>query len=602
MGISCVQRNKVPPALESVPEDWQPFQQLSFHSFAFFGVQIPTPDLRGGHDLALFMGCVSSSERVNNEEKTECGEQENHKNKACIDDGHVNKEGELIAQVSVDCEPAVKMKIPCRKNRWGLATMRLLTGSKRSARNLSSLNEFDHNDTWLLAGDLVDQLGCCSPGTTESPDITSVHSSFRFSFGSQLDLEAACNNNNNNNPVGCRPTVLLVNLEKGLETPDCIDDIMASTNKSDVQWARIQSLERHILPAVDGLTRFDYEEIRLATSDFSQDKVLGRGAHSCVYRGRMRFGKPIAVKRLDCDDKESDKAFCRELHIASSLKNRHVVPLLGYCIDRLGLFLVYKFISGGSLEYHLHEKRTKGKGSLSWSARFRVAVGIAKSVDYLHHGTQKCVLHRDIKPSNILLSSRKTAKLCDFGLATWTLGASVPFLCKSVKGTFGYLAPEYFQHGKVSEKTDIYAFGVVLLELLTGRKAIDTERPGVENLVLWARPLLYRGMAEELVDPQLRSSCNAKQVTRMMRAAAVCLHPMESWRPCMSHILKILRGEEDTRLIQHARLTLLDDMNGESEKNMKALQGHLALAMVGMDLDLDFANNNNDEDNNNSSH
>lgn len=602
MAISCIQRNRVPPTLESVPEDWQLFSNFLFRSFAFLGVQIPTPDLTGGHDLTLFMGCVSSSQGVNSEEKTECGKQKNHKNKACIHNGPVNSEAEMIAQVSVDCETAMKMKILCRKNRWGLATMGLLSRSKRSARNLNSLNEFDPNDTWLLAGDLVDQLGCCSPGATENLDITSVNSSFRFSFGSQLDLEAACNNNSNNNPVGSRPTVLLVNLEKGMDNPDCKDGIVASTNKSDVQWARIQSLERHILPAVEGLTRFDYEEIRLATSDFSQDKVLGRGAHSCVYRGRLRFGKLIAVKRLDCDDKESDKAFCRELHIAGSLKNRHVVPLLGYCMDRLGLFLVYKFISGGSLEYHLHENKTKGKGSLSWSARFRVAVGIAKAVDYLHHGTQKCVLHRDIKPSNILLSSRKTAKLCDFGLATWTLGPSVPFLCKSVKGTFGYLAPEYFQHGKVSEKTDIYAFGVVLLELLTGRKAIDTERPGIENLVLWARPLLYRGNAEELVDPQLRSSCKGKQVTRMMGAAAVCLHPMESLRPCMSHILKILNGEEDTRLIQHARLTLLDDVNGESEKNMKARQGHLALAMVGMDLDLEFVDNNNDEDNNNSCH
>lgn len=574
------------------------FQQLSFSLFCFCLGANSNSRSDGGYDITLFMGCVSS---VNNEEKSECGVQENHKSKGCIDDGPINKNGELIAQVSVDCETAMKMKILCGKNRWGLATMGLLTGSKKSATNLNSVNEFENNDTWLLAGNIVDRLGC-SPGATENLDITSVNSSFRFSFGSQLDLESACNISNNNNPVGSRPTVLLVNLEKGLETPDCIDDIMASTHKSDVQWARIQSLERNILPAVEGLTRFDYEEIRLATSDFSQDKVLGRGAHSCVYRGRLWFGRLIAVKRLDCDDKESDKAFCRELHIAGSLKNRHVVPLLGYCIDRLGLFLVYKFISGGSLEYHLHEKRMKGKGSLSWNARFRVAVGIAKSVDYLHHGTHKCVLHRDIKPSNILLSSRKTAKLCDFGLATWTMGASVPFLCKSVKGTFGYLAPEYFQHGKVSEKTDVYAFGVVLLELLTGRKAIDTERPEVENLVLWARPLLYRGLAEELVDPELKSSCKARQVDRMMRAATLCLHPMESWRPCMSHILKILRGDEDTRLIQHARLTLLDDVNGESEKNTKALQGHLALAMVGMDLDVDFVNKNNEEDNNNSSH
>ncbi|RZS06159.1 hypothetical protein BHM03_00036775 [Ensete ventricosum] len=132
-------------------------------------------------------------------------------------------------------------------------------------------------------------------------------------------------------------------------------------------------------------------------------------------------------------------------------------------------------------------EKKKGRGKvLSWEVRYKVAMGIAHAVEYLHFGTDRCIIHRDIKPSNILLTSNKAPKLCDFGLATWTHGPSVPFLCKSVKGTFGYLAPEYFQHGKLSDKTDVYAFGVVLLELITGQKAIDRNRPqGEENLVLW---------------------------------------------------------------------------------------------------------------------
>ncbi|XP_021762536.1 probable serine/threonine-protein kinase PBL7 [Chenopodium quinoa] len=219
-------------------------------------------------------------------------------------------------------------------------------------------------------------------------------------------------------------------------------------------------------------------------------RVMGRGALSYVFRGRVGFLRTaVAVKRLDKEDKENTKAFCRELMIVSSLERPNVVPLLGFCIDpEEGLFLVYKYVSSGSLERHLHGKKKSGKGfaSLSWSARYKVAVGIAEAIAYLHNGTEKCIVHRDINPSNIFLSSKKRPKLCDFGLATWTAAPSVPFLCKTVKGTFKYLAPEYFQHGKVTDKTDVYAFGVVLLEFITGRKPIESSRPsGEENLVQW---------------------------------------------------------------------------------------------------------------------
>ncbi|KAH9316643.1 hypothetical protein KI387_025270, partial [Taxus chinensis] len=255
--------------------------------------------------------------------------------------------------------------------------------------------------------------------------------------------------------------------EKAKDLCSVNSSIRFGLSTSQLDW-EVCNAGTNVLPPLEGLIIFKYDEILAATSNFSQDRVLGRGAHSCVYRGRLRFGRLIAVKCLDMSNKEACKVFCRELQIASGLINRHVVPLLGFCIDSRGLFLAYKFVSGGDLQYRLYDK--KEKGSLSWSARLRVAIGIAKAVHYLHHGTQKCVVHRDIKPSNVLLSSRNTAKLCDFGLATQTLGPSVPYLCKTVSGTFGYLAPEYFECGKVSEKTDIYAFGVVLLELLTGQK------------------------------------------------------------------------------------------------------------------------------------
>ncbi|CAN1351559.1 Putative proline-rich receptor-like protein kinase PERK11 [Linum perenne] len=314
------------------------------------------------------------------------------------------------------------------------------------------------NKAWLL-----------SEITNAEPQ--SVHSSFRFSFCSQLELEESMNVSSSDDAPA---TVLMMNLNNKVHSP-----------------------ERSISPVASSLIRFRYSEILAATNNFSQGKVLGRGALSCVYRGRLGFlrANSVAVKKLEKEDKESSKAFCRELMIASSLHHENTVPLLGFCIDsEEGLFLVYKYVSGGSLDRHLHDKKRGGiKGSscssaLSWPVRYKVAIGVAEAIAYLHNGTDRCIVHRDIKPSNILLTSKKIPKLCDFGLATWTSSPCVPFLCKTVKGTFGYLAPEYFQHGKVSDKTDVYAFGVVLLELITGRKPIEASRPsGEENLVQWVR-------------------------------------------------------------------------------------------------------------------
>ncbi|XLT27570.1 hypothetical protein HN873_058862, partial [Arachis hypogaea] len=249
----------------------------------------------------------------------------------------------------------------------------------------------------------------------------SVHSSFRFSFRSQVELESF---NMSSSAAAAKAALLMVNLE-------C----------ESLKWRTMEPLEKSISPVPNTLIRFNYHEIVHATRNFSKGRVLGRGALSCVFRGKVGILRTtVAIKRLDKEDKECAKAFCRELMIASSLHNTNIVPLLGFCIDsEEGLFLVYKFVSGGSLEHHLHGSgRKKSRGSpLPWSVRFKVAIGIAKAIAYLHYGTERCVVHRDIKPSNILLSSKKIPKLCDFGLATWTVAPSVPFLCKAAKGTFG---------------------------------------------------------------------------------------------------------------------------------------------------------------------
>lgn len=441
-------------------------------------------------------------------------------------------------------------------------------------RRRSSGKNSDHNKAWLLAG----------PGGCGSEEPHSVHSSFRFSLCSQIELESMPVNSS------CSATVLMVNLDNGM---------LADSKTRELKWRRIESLERSISPVSRSLIRFSYSEILHASRNFSKGRVLGKGALSCVFRGSVGFLRTsVAIKRLDKEDKEASKTFCRELMIASSLHNPHIVPLMGFCIDaEEGLFLVYKYVSGGSLERFLHEKNKEGKGcpALQWSVRYKIAVGIAEAIEYLHNGTERCVVHRDIKPSNIVLSSKMKPKLCDFGLATWTPARSVPFLCKTVKGTFGYLAPEYFQNGKVSDKTDVYAFGVVLLELITGRKPIESRRGrGEEILVSWAKPLLQLGGVEKLLDPRLNfTRKQSNQIAQIIQAARACITYEESIRPDMREIIKLLRGKESVGLSRKkAVLTCYNstapDFNSQMQGMNNEMNGHFALAMLGAEFDDDY--------------
>ncbi|KAJ9172998.1 hypothetical protein P3X46_016177 [Hevea brasiliensis] len=464
----------------------------------------------------------------------------------------------------------LKMKTILRKMVWQLGFSCFLPNESNKSSKIKNAN-LEHNKAWLLA-----ESGGCGGAELTNADPQSVHSSFRFSFCSQVELESMNMNSS------ASATVLMVNLDNGLN----------ETRAKELKWRRIQSLERSISPVANSLVRFSYSEILAATSNFSKGRILGRGALSFVFSGRVGILRAaVAIKRLDKEDKESPKAFCRELMIASSLHNPNIVPLVGFCIDpEEGLFLVYKYVSGGSLERHLHEKKrcVKSGSALPWSVRYKVALGIAQAIAYLHNGTERCVVHRDIKPSNILLSSKKIPKLCDFGLATWTSAPSVPFLCKTVKGTFGYLPPEYFQHGKVSDKTDVYAFGVVLFELITGRKPIEARRsPGEENLVLWAKPLLQKGKGavEELLDPHLKCTLrNTSQITQMIQAAAACTSNEEARRPGIAEIIAILRGEEEPVYYNKKKSNFsgIIDCYPQLQQTKSEISNHIALAMLGV--------------------
>lgn len=335
--------------------------------------------------------------------------------------------------------------------------------------------------------------------------------------------------------------------------------------------------------------RFTYEELQSATFNFSTENFIGSGGWSQVYRGVLSDGQSLAVKVLNCSS-IAEQDLLMEVGILTSLRHKHIISLVGYCVENHSRLLVYNFVSRGNLEENLHGG--KDKPVLSWVERFKVAVGVAEALDYLHKGCSPSVIHRDVKSSNILLTDDFEPQLSDFGLAKWAPTTSSHITCSDVLGTFGYLAPEYFIYGKVNHKTDVYAFGVVLLELITGRRSIDTTYPkGQESLVVWSKPLLEEENMGELVDQRLQDAYIPSEMQRMILAASLCIAQSSQYRPHMNHILKILRGEQAITDWTWCRHIMTKDTDGSDEdehivnQGENGIQTHLALAMLGVDDD-----------------
>uniref|UniRef100_A0A1D1Y0E5 Putative receptor-like serine/threonine-protein kinase At5g57670 n=1 Tax=Anthurium amnicola TaxID=1678845 RepID=A0A1D1Y0E5_9ARAE len=333
---------------------------------------------------------------------------------------------------------------------------------------------------------------------------------------------------------------------------------------------------------------FGYHELVNATSNFSAGRLVGKGGCSRVYKGCLPDGKEIAVKILQ-QSEDVLKEFVLEVEIITTLCHKNIISLFGFCFENENFVLVCDFLSRGSLEDNLHGNKN-GKSSLGWIERYKVAMGVAEALDYLHGaGTPQPVIHRDVKSSNILLADDCEPRLSDFGLAKWASSTSSHMTSNDVAGTFGYLAPEYFMYGKVNEKVDVYAFGVVLLELLTGRKPIDTECPkGRESLVMWAMPFLQSGNVAKLLDLSLGDKYDNDQVERMILAASLCIRRLPRSRPRMALVLKLLKGDEDIlKWAKHQTNALgeFDGLDDEPANPVTNIQSHLSLALLDVEDD-----------------
>ncbi|XP_027331350.1 probable receptor-like protein kinase At3g17420 isoform X2 [Abrus precatorius] len=329
---------------------------------------------------------------------------------------------------------------------------------------------------------------------------------------------------------------------------------------------------------------FKYQELVSATSNFLPENLIGKGGSSQVFRGCLPDGKELAVKILKPSD-DVLKEFVLEIEIITTLHHKNIISLLGFCFEDGNLLLVYDFLSRGSLEENLHGK--KNPLVFGWAERYKVAMGVAEALEYLHNIEGQSVIHRDVKSSNVLLSEDFEPQLSDFGLAKWASSSS-HITCTDVAGTFGYMAPEYFMYGKVNDKIDVYAFGVVLLELLSGRKPISGDYPkGQESLVMWASPIINSGKVSQLLDPSLGNSYDHEEMERMVLAATLCLRRAPRARPQMSLISKLLGGDAD--VIKWARLEVsaleVPEMLDDEAWPPSNLQSHLNLALLDVEDD-----------------
>ncbi|XVF17878.1 hypothetical protein REPUB_Repub10bG0162600 [Reevesia pubescens] len=295
---------------------------------------------------------------------------------------------------------------------------------------------------------------------------------------------------------------------------------------------------------------FTYEELAAATGGFSQANLLGQGGFGYVHKGVLPNGKEIAVKSLKIGSGQGEREFQAEVEIISRVHHRYLVSLVGYCIAGGQRMLVYEFVPNKTLEYHLHGK---GRPVMDFSSRLRIALGSAKGLAYLHEDCHPRIIHRDIKAANILLDDNFEAMVADFGLAKLS-SDNYTHVSTRVMGTFGYLAPEYASSGKLTEKSDVFSFGVMLLELITGKQPVDPTNAMEDSLVDWARPLLARaledGNHDQLVDARMELNYNHHEMQRMVACAAASIRHSARKRPKMSQIVRALEGDSS-----------LDDLN-----------------------------------------
>ncbi|CAN0875115.1 Probable L-type lectin-domain containing receptor kinase S.7 [Linum grandiflorum] len=304
---------------------------------------------------------------------------------------------------------------------------------------------------------------------------------------------------------------------------------------------------------------FNYRELSSATRGFHASRIIGKGAFGNVYKAFFVSTGTIAAVKRSKHSHEGKTEFLAELSIIAGLRHKNLVQLLGWCVEKGELLLVYEFMPHSSLDkvLHHHQDSSFSSGSLSWSQRRNVAVGLASALTYLHEECEQQVIHRDIKSSNVMLDMNYNARLGDFGLARVMEHDKSP-VSTLTAGTMGYLAPEYLHYGKATEKTDVFSYGVVLLEVACGRRPIERESESQKmvNLVDWVWGLYGEGKVLEAADERLNGEFDGEEMRKMLMVGLSCANPDSGERPTMRKVLQILNGEVEVKALAKSKPTL----------------------------------------------
>ncbi|XP_074564666.1 nodulation receptor kinase-like [Curcuma longa] len=292
--------------------------------------------------------------------------------------------------------------------------------------------------------------------------------------------------------------------------------------------------------------QFSLKYIETATCNYKI--LIGEGGFGSVYRGILPHGQEVAVKVRSSTSVQGTREFNNEVNLLSTIKHENLVPLLGYCSENDQQILVYPFMSNGSLQDRLYGEAAKRK-TLDWPTRLSIVLGAAKGLLYLHTFSERFIIHRDVKSSNILLDHSMCGKLTDLGFSKYAPQEGDSGASLEVRGTAGYLDPEYYSTQVLSAKSDVFSFGVVLLEIVTGREPLNIRRPRSEwSLAEWARPYIKEARIEEIVDPNIKGQYHSEAMWRIVEIASCSIEPIGSFRPNM---IDIIRELEDALIIEN---------------------------------------------------
>ncbi|KAH9623878.1 hypothetical protein KSS87_007524, partial [Heliosperma pusillum] len=296
--------------------------------------------------------------------------------------------------------------------------------------------------------------------------------------------------------------------------------------------------------AENGNMVISIQVLKNVTSNFSEDNILGWGGFGTVYKGELHDGTKIAVKRMECGviAGKGLNEFKSEITVLTKVRHRHLVALLGYCLDGNEKLLVYEYMPQGTLSRYIFNWAEEGLKPLEWTRRLSIALDVARGVEYLHNLAHQSFIHRDLKPSNILLGDDMRAKVADFGLVRLAPEGKGSIETR-IAGTFGYLAPEYAVTGRVTTKVDVFSFGVILMELITGRKALDETQPEESmHLVTWFKRMnLNKETFRKAIDPTIDlSEETLPSISTVAELAGHCCAREPYQRPDMGHIVNVL--------------------------------------------------------------